>query len=166
MVRVGLLAVAMLMTLSGCDILSLAGIGGNESENVSANQSAGAKDPAAQNLQFADAGVTSSRSLQPVAANVSQTGEKDPVATPAAFDANLLLGRWGDYGDCSKNVIDFAGDGSFRAGNGGIGQWALDGDQLTFSGDQGEVRVRLEAIDGHRLTIVHPNGSRGQSQRC
>ena len=165
MVRVGLLAAMMLVTLSGCDVLSLAGIGGNETENVSANQSAGAKDPAAQNVQVADAGVTSSRSLQPLA-NPSEAGEKVPTAIPAGFDGNLLLGRWGDFGDCSKNVIEFNPDGSFRAANGGIGQWSLDGDQLTFSGDQGQIRVTLESIDGNRLTIVHANGTRGQSQRC
>ncbi len=165
MVRLGLLAVAMLVTLSGCDVLELAGFGGNETGNVSANQSAGSKEPEAQNLQIADAGVTSSRSLQPLA-NLSETGAKDPTAIPAGFDGNSLLGRWGDFGDCSKNVIEFHPDGSFRAGNGGIGQWSLDGDQLTFSGDQGEIRVRLEAIDSNRLTIVHANGTRGQSQRC
>ena len=165
MVRLGLLSVAMLMTLSGCDVLSLAGIGGNETENVSANQSAGPKDPTStQNVQIADAGVTSSRSLQPVAANASETGGKVPAA--GAFDANMLLGRWGDFGDCSKNVIEFFDDGTFRSGDGGIGRWEVAGDQLTFSGAGGEIQVRLEAMDANRLTIVHANGTRGQSQRC
>lgn len=165
MVRISVLAATMLMTLGGCDILARLGIGGGESSNMSANQAAGDKDPSAQNVQIADAGVTSSRSLQPVPANLNQTGEKDPGA-PTAFDASLLLGRWGDYGDCSKNVITFAGDGTFRAGNGGTGHWELSGDQLTFSGDQGEISVRLEAIDANRLTVVQADGSRGQSQRC
>jgi len=165
MVRVAVLSAAMLTMLSGCDILSLAGIGGNQSDNASSNQSAGAKDPAGQNVQIADAGVTSSRSLQPLSANMSQGGAKDP-ATPATFDANMLLGRWGDYGDCTKNIIDFAADGTFRAADGGIGNWELSGDQLTFSGSGGEITVRLEALHADRLTVVQADGSRGQSQRC
>jgi hypothetical protein len=165
MVRVAVLAVAMLTMLSGCDILSLAGIGGNQSDNASANQSAGSKDPVSQNVQIADAGVTSSRSLQPLSANMSQDAAKDP-SSAATFHANMLLGRWGDYGDCTKNVIDFAGDGTFRSADGSVGHWELSGDQLTFSGAGGEIRVRLESLQGDRLTIVQADGSRGQSQRC
>lgn len=165
MVRTILLAATMLVTLSGCDILARLGLGDDETANLSANQASGAKDPATQNLQIADAGVTSSRSLQPLSANMSQDAAKDPAGT-ATFDPNLLLGRWGDFGDCTKNVITFAGDGTFLAGNGGVGHWELSGNQLTFSGDQGEIRVTLEAIDANRLTVVQADGSRGQSQRC
>ena len=166
MVRVAVLAAAMLTMLSGCDILSLAGIGDNQSDNMSSNQSASSKDPASRNVQIADAGVTSSRSLQPLSANMSQDGAKDPSAAAATFDANMLLGRWGDYGDCTKNVIDFAEDGTFRAADGGVGHWELSGDQLTFRGAGGEISVRLEMLQSDHLTVVQADGSRGQSQRC
>ena len=93
------------------------------------------------------------------AAALAQSG-RAPTAT-AAF----LVGRWGDGGDCTRPVV-FRADGTFRAHQGGQGNWALRGDRLTMSGDRGITVLRIRALDRSRLAIVNPDGTRGTSQRC
>jgi hypothetical protein len=76
-----------------------------------------------------------------------------------------LLGRWGDNGDCSKDVI-FRGDGTFRSYNGGQGNWRIAGERLTMTGPNGSFELRVRRLGRDRLRIVNPDGSVGVSQRC
>lgn len=92
------------------------------------------------------------------------------VAVPATaqrvtLTPSLLVGRWGDNGDCTQPVV-FRADGTFRTSEGGVGQWSLRGDQLTMRGNRGTTVLRVTAIGRSRLLIVNPDGSRGTSQRC
>lgn len=87
------------------------------------------------------------------------------VAQRIALTPAFLVGRWGDNGDCTRPVV-FRADGTFRAFQGGEGQWSLRGDRLTMSGDRGITVLRVSALGRGRLAIVNPDGSRGTSQRC
>ena len=162
-----MLAATALIALAGCNQLGGIFGGGGEADTNQAQANAssnGSKDPAAGNDQVADAGVTSSRSFQPLAG--SDGGDKVPTVAGQGFDPSLLVGRWGDFGDCSKNVIEIAADGTFRAGNGGVGAWRLDGNRLTFSGDQATITMTVQSLDSNGLTAIQPNGQLGRSQRC
>jgi hypothetical protein len=77
----------------------------------------------------------------------------------------MLLGRWGDNGDCTKDIV-FAADGTFRSYTGGGGTWSLTGDRMRMSGAGGTFEVGVEIIDGSTLLIRNPDGSIGTSQRC
>jgi hypothetical protein len=161
-----LLAATALVALSGCNQLSgiFGGADGNEAQ--ANNMSSGGKDPAPGNVQVADAGITSSRSFQPPAgAPSAPAGGKVPVAGQV-FDASLLVGRWGDFGDCTKNVIDFLPNGVFRTATGGEGAWTLEGNRLTFSGGQGTITLTLQSLDANGLIAAQPDGTVGRSQRC
>lgn len=92
-------------------------------------------------------------------------GHAGPRAAGAAITPARLLGRWGDNGDCSKDVI-FRGDGTFRSFNGGEGSWRLAGDRLTMAGANGTFVLIVRLIDRDRLRILNPDGSIGVSQRC
>lgn len=76
-----------------------------------------------------------------------------------------LVGRWGDNGDCMKDIV-FAADGTFRSFTGGSGTWRLDGDILTMSGPGGSLAARIEMLSDSQLIIYNPDGSVGTSQRC
>lgn len=154
-------AALLLMALGGCEQLGLGG-GGDENAqgNAAANQAAGGKDPAGQNMQLSDAGVTTSRSLQPVAGDAGGKPAAQGTVSPA-----MLVGSWGDNGDCTKDVELFA-DGTFASFNGGQGQWRLEGDQLIFSWADGGSTMRLQSVDADNLIVINPDGSTGRSQRC
>jgi hypothetical protein len=159
-----LLAAAALVALSGCNQLSgIFGGGGDANEAQTNYMSSGGKDPAPGTIQVADAGITSSRSFQPPAG--APAGDKVPNAGQV-FDASLLVGRWGDFGDCSKNVIDFEPNGVFRTATGGEGSWTLEGNRLTFSGSQGTITLTLQSLDANGLIAAQPDGTVGRSQRC
>lgn len=79
--------------------------------------------------------------------------------------AEALVGRWGDNGDCTKDVI-FRADGSFLSYTGGEGRWTLNGDRLALTGSGGEFVMRVRWDDVGRLIITNPDGSVGSSQRC
>ncbi|MBL8542497.1 MAG: hypothetical protein JNJ63_01685 [Hyphomonadaceae bacterium] len=85
---------------------------------------------------------------------------QDAALTPAMF-----IGRWGDNGDCTKDIV-FHQDGTFASYTGGQGNWRLDGDVMTMSGVGGTFQVRVQIIDNSRLLIFNPDGSVGTSQRC
>ena len=92
-----------------------------------------------------------------------------PVAAEAPagtvpLDRAYLVGNWTDDNDCS-NAIRFTAEGRFIAANGGVGEWALEGDRLTMSGN-GTITVRLVPIDRDTLQVVNPDGSLGRSTRC
>lgn len=92
--------------------------------------------------------------------DVSLGGASTPQQAPIS-----LVGRWGDNGDCTKDIT-FNADGSFRSYTGGIGTWRLDGDVVTLSGSGGTFTVRVEVINGSQLTVYNGDGSVGTSQRC
>jgi len=79
--------------------------------------------------------------------------------------AAQLVGRWGDNGDCTRDML-INDDGSFRMYTGGAGRWRLAGDQLTLSGEGGDFTVRVEMLSEDQLMVQNPDGSVGFSQRC
>ncbi len=97
---------------------------------------------------------------------IGQGGKPALEAPQPPVTAAELIGRWGDNGDCTKDVV-FHADGAFTSYTGGGGRWSLTGDRLVLTGPGGEyvMRVRWDA-DGERLIIANPDGSIGTSQRC
>jgi hypothetical protein len=101
-----------------------------------------------------------------VADQSSKPGSGDtPVDTTPILDRDFLVGRWGDNGDCTKDVV-LNGNGSFTSYTGGEGQWALNGATLRMEGKNGAYDLQLELIDQNTLRITNPDGSVGTSQRC
>lgn len=100
-------------------------------------------------------------------------GEFAPVSNGPASAAQagqaptpqMLVGRWGDNGDCAKDIT-FSADGAFRSYTGGSGAWSLDGDAMTLSGAGGTFQVRVSVLNGDQLLIGNPDGTIGVSQRC
>ena len=86
--------------------------------------------------------------------------EQSAFVTPAA-----LVGRWGDNGDCTKDIVINA-DGTFHSYTGGGGNWTLIGGVMTMSGSGGVFAVRVQIINSNTLIIQNPDGSVGTSQRC
>lgn len=84
---------------------------------------------------------------------------------PGQITPAYLIGRWGDNGDCSKDIIVFA-DGTFRSYTGGTGRWWLEGNQLTFGGENGTYVMRVAWEGPDTMIITNPDGSIGRSQRC
>ena len=110
----------------------------------------------------------------------------DPLATPApapeapapvAADAmdvsqaavmpldQFIVGRWGDSGDCKKDIV-FDADGTFRSYTGGSGNWSLSGDTISMTGAGGTFTLRLRQIDQATLETTSPDGAVVLSQRC
>ena len=85
--------------------------------------------------------------------------------TPGTITPAQLVGRWGDNGDCSKDVI-FRRDGTFRSYTGGEGRWRLNGERLTMTGDNATTVLMVRRIARDRVRIANPDGSVGFSQRC
>lgn len=95
---------------------------------------------------------------------LGQSG-KPGLAPERPVTAAALVGRWGDNGDCTKDVI-FRADGTFLSFTGGEGRWVLNGDRLALTGPGGEFVMRVRWGDGGQLIITNPDGSVGTSQRC
>ncbi|MDQ8758157.1 hypothetical protein RCO27_18170 [Sphingosinicella sp. LHD-64] len=83
----------------------------------------------------------------------------------APVTAAALVGRWGDNGDCMKDVA-FRADGTFRTHLGGEGRWTLSGDRLVLTGENGDFPLRVRRGGPDQLIITNPDGSVGTSQRC
>ena len=94
------------------------------------------------------------------AASATTTAEQSTTLTPA-----MLTGRWGDNGDCTKDIV-FNADGTFRSYTGGSGAWSLNGDRMTMTGAGGAFEVRVSLVDQNTLMIGNADGSIGMSQRC
>lgn len=115
--------------------------------------------PAATNAPpTATTTTDTSKPSAPTAAPPSASTENAP--TPAQ-----LVGRWGDNGDCAKDIV-FAADGTFRSYTGGSGRWSLGGDIMTMTGANGTFQVRVSVLNQNTLLIRNPDGSIGTSQRC
>lgn len=105
---------------------------------------------------------------EPPAQNTDASSSNPSGATQQAGEAPtpaMLVGRWGDNGDCSRDIV-FNDDGTFRSYTGGSGRWSLDGDIMTMSGEAGTFQVRVSILNGDQLLIGNPNGAVGISQRC
>lgn len=88
-----------------------------------------------------------------------------PPARATPINAASLVGRWGDNGDCRRDVV-FRGDGTFTSYTGGEGIWRLAGDRLTMTGANGSFVRIVRRVAPDRLSITGPDGSGGVSQRC
>lgn len=107
---------------------------------------------------------------QQAGAAIQQASSSKPAAevaitTTPALDSAFLIGRWGDNGDCSKDVTLNA-DGSFTSYTGGEGQWSLSGSTMRMAGKQSTQEVEVQRIDQNTIRITNPDGSVGTSQRC
>ena len=159
-----------LLALGGCDYVQV-GLGGNEaseSNEVATNATIPLPPPPRNEARPADAGVTTSRSLQPrVPGGGDPAGGKDPNAGAEGppVDPAYLVGRWGDEGSCAS-MIEFFRDGTFRAANGGRGNWRIEGDRLIFSGQGRTITLRLRILSQDVVIGTDANGNNGRSQRC
>ncbi len=95
----------------------------------------------------------------------AKPGADAAVQTTPILDRAFLVGRWGDNGDCSKDVTLNA-DGSFTSYTGGGGEWSLNGSTMRMVGKAETLAVEVDVIDQNTLRITNPNGSVGTSQRC
>jgi hypothetical protein len=77
----------------------------------------------------------------------------------------MLVGRWGDNGNCEQDIV-FNADGTYTSYTGGGGTWSLSGDIMTMAGPAGAFQVRVSILNGNQLLIGNPDGTIGISQRC
>lgn len=101
----------------------------------------------------------------PVSSQSGKPGADATVVTTPVIDRGFMIGRWGDNGDCTKDIV-INTNGSFTSYTGGEGQWSLNGDTLHLEGKNGAYDLRLEMIDQNTIRITNPDGSVGTSQRC
>ncbi|MGE0046591.1 MAG: hypothetical protein AB7J28_10980 [Hyphomonadaceae bacterium] len=88
-----------------------------------------------------------------------------PGAAGVEIDRGMLLGSWGDNGDCTR-AVTFADDGSYRMFDGAEGRWSVAGDRITMEGPAGSYEIRVTSLNATQLLIGNPDGSIGLSQRC
>ena len=145
--RTTILGLAMAMAaLSACNRAAT-----NETANSSGNATA------------APANATADAGTKPAPVAPPETAAAAPAGGGATLDRTFLVGRWTDDGDCSA-VTEFRGDGSFLFPWGDTGQWTLNGDQLTLSGNSSPFRVRV--IDRNTIERTGAGGSPHRATRC
>jgi hypothetical protein len=171
------LAMAAALTLAGCDMVGdWIGIENSSRNGSGTNRSrtAAADDGLISNLQpigepAADAGqappdAPPEDGSQPPTAPDGQVGPQDGAAT-GAIDPSMIVGRWGDNGNCAQ-VIQFMANGTFRAPNGGQGNWRLAGDRLTMFAGARSATFRLRSVTPQRIVAEDSSGQLSQSTRC
>ncbi|MGE0179622.1 MAG: hypothetical protein AB7O91_07370 [Sphingomonas sp.] len=172
MKRILLVAFAAL-SLSGCDMI--AGWLGMDDRNANRTatkdrQRGGGGDGVISNLQPIGEPPPGQSEGPP-----GDPGENGPPGQPmppqgpggstGEIDPSMLVGRWGDNGRCDQ-AIEFFANGTFRAANGGRGNWRLDGDRLTMFNGNRRVTLRLRSVTPQRVVAEDPNGNVGASIRC
>jgi hypothetical protein len=158
------------LALAACDKIPFLG-----GDPVEANASVAGRNSAAPSSNaVADAGVTSSRSLAGLSGAEAGGGTagKDPAASdaiPASSSQGAVdprfVGRWSDDGSC-KDISELRADGAFRANNGAIGRWRVEGDELVFSGAGGVFRLHVDSIEPDRIVTTNAQGQSGATIRC
>ncbi len=126
--------------------------------------------PAAQQSQQVEQQTSPSNKpgdAPPPASAPQSSGKPDdaPAQQTNAVTPQFLVGRWGDNGDCTKDII-FNADGTFRSYTGGGGNWRIDGDTLTMTGASGTGTLHMQRLNDNQLLLGNPDGSTGISQRC
>jgi hypothetical protein len=118
-------------------------------------------------LLMAACGQPAVTAPQPDTAMTTSDQAKPDAAspTPDALTPTMLVGRWGDNGDCAKDIVINA-DGTFSSYTGGSGTWTLAGDAMSMTGANGTFQVRVAIVNQNTLMIGNPDGSYGTSQRC
>lgn len=111
--------------------------------------------------------VAAAPEAAPTPAPMTDTGKPDGGAVQSAnlITPQFLAGRWGDNGDCTKDIV-FNRDGTFHAYTGGDGRWEINGDSIVMSGAGGTFTLQMRFIDQNHLMLRNPDGSVGTSQRC
>lgn len=146
-------AAAAIFGLTACDAL---GLGGEK------NEGGNAANTAATNTATTDANAAApAGGKDPAAAGGGEAG----AAFTGEVNRQFLIGRWTDTNDCNSTV-EFLADSTFTVPGGGGGIWALDGDRLTFQGENGSRSARVQAIDANTITLLQDDGSLGRSTRC
>ncbi len=98
--------------------------------------------------------------------NGTKTDGNETAAAPAGdgtLSTAYMVGRWSDSGDCA-DVTEFRADGTFLFPWGDTGQWTLNGDQLTLTGNTSPHRIRV--IDQNTLERTTGSGSTTRVTRC
>jgi len=101
----------------------------------------------------------------PAAAQSGKPSADTPITTTPILDRDFLIGRWGDNGDCTKDIVLNA-DGSFRSYTGGEGVWSLEGNRMRMAGKANTLEAQVELIDQNTIRVTNADGSVGTSQRC
>lgn len=99
------------------------------------------------------------------AADIGPAPKPSTTASPLMLSTEMLIGRWGDSGDCNKDVV-FNADGTFHSYTGGDGQYSVSGDIITMSGDGGVFQLQARVLDANTLELSNPTGAVFTSQRC
>ena len=118
-----------------------------------------------QSQQQGSATTTAAPSAPPSKPGPDAPVTATPVTATPGIDRQFMIGRWGDTGDCTKDIV-INTDGSFTSYTGGEGQWSLSGNTLRLEGKNGAYDLRLDRINQDTLRITNPDGSVGTSQRC
>lgn len=168
-----LLVIGAALALSGCDqIQDLIGMDTNDNRTAASNRTRGAPadDALISNLQpigQPGPGQDQGGGEGPPSDGGAQPPQMPPPQDGATgtFDPSMLVGRWGDNGNCSQ-VIEFFANGTFRAANGGTGNWRIAGNRLTMSGGSRSITMTLIEVTPRRVRVRDPNGSMGESIRC
>ena len=160
------MAAAALTALAGCNQTNIGGKArGDRTANAGqAVAPSPASKPAASRGTAARAPADPGPGLGKQPAGAIQASAGTGPGGGAMVDRAYLLGRWTDTGDCGT-AIDFTPDGGFVAPDGTVGQWTLTGDRLTMAHGR-SVTLQLVPIDQGRMSVVNPDGSRGESSRC
>jgi hypothetical protein len=86
--------------------------------------------------------------------------EINEAVTPA-----MLVGRWGESGDCAKDIVINA-DGAFRSYALGAGAWTLNGNMLNMVGSDGASLVWVGTIGADQLVFGRQDRSATVWRRC
>jgi hypothetical protein len=84
-----------------------------------------------------------------------------PTQSPPVT-ADWLIGTWSDPRDCSEPFY-ITRDGGFRAPNGVLGRWSLNGDRLTLTFGANSQTLRVIRVSQNELKLAETGVS---SYRC